>query len=242
MVIISPVLCLLYVLHFIPCLREEVCLWQQWPHREMLLPCSSVVPWKIDPPNVTLWGLLTMGKKDSPSSGLICQYVRRTLSVNVTVQLTARESPHPGYVCCVEWNTLVSVQKYMGLTGCCLKGPTGFTLNGLQHNMRWLIYTVSAESWFGHQTVSFKVGLSLPRGDGCGFVKTRRGLTFLLTRQGTAAVDSLSIDPICTRLPNLSTSCQMTILSMRGLLLLMLFGGCCLCCICGIWLQCPLHT
>lgn len=42
-VIISPVLCLLHVLHFpIPCLREEVCLWQQWPQRDAS--CSSIVP------------------------------------------------------------------------------------------------------------------------------------------------------------------------------------------------------
>ena len=65
---------------------------------------------------------------------------------------------------------------------------------------------MSAESWFGHQTVSFKVGLSLPHGGGCGFVKTRRDLTFLLTKQGTAAVDSLSIDPVSAWLQNLHTS------------------------------------
>ena len=43
-----------------------------------------------------------------------------------------------------------------------------------------------------------KPSLPLPVGGGCGsgFVKTRGGLTFLVTGQGTAATDSLYVDPL----------------------------------------------
>ena len=62
---------------------------------------------------------------------------------------------------------------------------------------------------------------------GCsGFVKNRVGLTFLITRQGTAAIDSLCITPVSAWLQNLPTFWQMTVLSLLGILLLMLFGCC----------------
>ena len=62
-------------------------------------------------------------------------------------------------------------------------------------------------------------GPTPPHGGGSGFVKTRGGLAFLITGQSTAAIDSPSIDPVSVWLQNLSTSCQMTLLSILGLLL-----------------------
>ena len=58
--------------------------------------------------------------------------------------------------------------------------------------------TVTADSWLGHQNVRFKAEPTPPCGGGCGsgFVKTRGGLTFLVTGQGTAATDSLYVDPL----------------------------------------------
>ena len=77
MVMISPVLCLLDVLHIIPSLskgnlsedweatmaslqNESSC----WVYSEMPLLSSSGPPWKVDPANVTMWGWPTIRGKD----------------------------------------------------------------------------------------------------------------------------------------------------------------------------------
>ena len=62
-----------------------------------------------------------------------------------------------------------------------------------------------------------ELGSSLPHAGGSGFVKTKGGLTFLVTGRDTAAIDSLSIDPRSAYLQNLPTSWQMTILSILGI-------------------------
>ena len=59
---------------------------------------------------------------------------------------------------------------------------------------------MTADSWLGQQNVSFKAGPSPPHGGGSGFVKTRGGLTFLINGQGTAAVDSLSVDSVSSKI------------------------------------------
>ena len=57
----------------------------------------------------------------------------------------------------IDWLLGIQVQL-VGLTGvcCCLERPNGSTLNGTQHNTRWQICTVIADSWLGHQNVSFR--------------------------------------------------------------------------------------
>ena len=49
---------------------------------------------------------------------------------------------------------------------------------------------MTADSWLGHQNVSFRAGPSLPYGGSSWIVKTRGGQTFLITVQVAAAVDS----------------------------------------------------
>lgn len=48
--------------------------------------CPSGLAWKIHPATVTVWGWLSKGGDLSPSSCPMCQYLRWTPSVNVTVQ------------------------------------------------------------------------------------------------------------------------------------------------------------
>ena len=147
--------------------------------------------------------------------------------VNITVQLTAHEPPGLCYVGGIGWLLDTQVQL-VGPTVFCLEGPTGSTPHGTQHNMGWQTYTVTADSCLGHQNVSFKAGPSPPHAGGSAFVKTKGGLAFLITGRGTAAIDSLSIDPVSTWLQNLPTSWQMAVLSVLGILFTMLFGCWCL--------------
>ena len=140
-----------------------------------------------------MWGLLTTGEKLSPSFCPTCQYIRRN---PVGKRYCTTDCPWAlGYTV---WNGigwLLDTQvQIVGLTVFCLGRPNGSTPNGTQHNMGWQICTVTAGSWLGHQNVSFQAGPSPPHGGGSGLVKTRGVLTFLITGQGTAAVDSLSID------------------------------------------------
>ena len=111
------------------------------------------------------------GERLSPSSVPHANTSERTLLVNVTVQLTAHEPW--GYAM---WNgigwLLETQVQLLGLMGFCLERPNGSTPNGTQHNMGWQMSTVTADSWLGHQNISFKAGLSPSHGGGSGFVKT----------------------------------------------------------------------
>lgn len=51
-----------------------------------------------------------------------------------------------------------------------------------------------------------KVRSSPPHGDGSGFMKSRGGLSFLRTAQGTATIDSLSIDQVSALAPKFAHS------------------------------------
>lgn len=84
-----------------------------------------------------------------------------------------------------------------------------------------------------------ELGPPLSTWGGSGFVKTKGGLTFLVTGRDTAAIDSLSIGLLSAWLQNLLTYWQVSVLSTLGVLLLILFSCWCLYYICGIWLQCP---
>ena len=153
------------------------------------------------------WICLPMGGKDThhlPDSHTSTS--EGPPPVNATVWVTAHEpppSPTPNppipqplstRLCCVGYNTLAS--EYAGLTSgtgfvvcCCfcLKRPDGSIPNGTS--------TVTAESWLGHQNVSFRAR-ACPSPQGWLWVRENQecGLTF------------------------------------------------CLCCVCGVWLWCLLHT
>ena len=72
-----------------------------------------------------------------------------------------------------------------------------------------------------------ELGSFLPHAGGSGFVNTKGGLTFLVSRQGTAApIGFLSTNPVSAWLQNLSPFWQMIFLGTRGILLLILFGCC----------------
>ena len=104
MVIIFPVLHLLEVWHFIPSLSKGN-LSKDWTatmcsqqneykcrvYIEMVVLLYSGPPWKDDLDNVTMWRWLAMGERHSPSSCPIYQYIRRTLIINITVQMIAHE-------------------------------------------------------------------------------------------------------------------------------------------------------
>ena len=70
-------------------------------------------------------------------------------------------------------------------------------------------------------------GSSWPHASGSGFVNTRGGLTFLVSRQGTAApIGFLSANPVSAWLQNRSPFWQMTVLGTPGSLLLIPLGCC----------------
>ena len=117
----------------------------------------------------------------------ICQ---KDSSVNVTVQLTAREPLDYTVWRRIGWLLDTSPTSEINSFFFSLERPNGSTANGTQYNTQWQICIVTADSWLGHQNVSFKNEPSPPLEWGCGFVKTRGGQTFLITVQVAAAVDS----------------------------------------------------
>lgn len=92
LVIIFSVLCLLDVLHFRPCLREEICLQteqQHWPYCKRCLIAACAMRCCCCPPldfrGKLMWLMWPCGDywqwrggEDSPFSGSMCHYVRRT--------------------------------------------------------------------------------------------------------------------------------------------------------------------
>ena len=149
-----------------------------WVYSEMLLSSSSGLRWKTDPAIVTLCGLLPVGEKDSHHLPVLhASAPERPLLVNITVQLTAHDPPWAvlNGIGCLQ-DTQVQL---VGLNVFCLERPNGSTANGTQYNTQWQICIVTADSWLGHQNVSFKDEPSPPLEWGSGFVKTRGGLSVL---------------------------------------------------------------
>ena len=64
---------------------------------------------------------------------------------------------------------------------------------------------MTADSWLGHQNVSFKARAFPSPWGGSRFMKTRGGLIFLIIGQDAAAIDSL-FDPVSAWLQSLPTS------------------------------------
>ena len=106
-----------------------------------------------------------MGRKDSPSSGPICQYIRRTPVSKHYCTTDCSRAPL-GYAVCSGIGWLLDTQvQLVGLNVFCLQRPNGSTPNGTQHNTGWQTCTVTADSWLGQLDVSFRARVHLsPRG------------------------------------------------------------------------------
>ena len=148
-VVTFPVLCLWDGLHFVPSLREEICLrieQQHWPHCEMSLIAGFIVRCYCH----LLW---TSMKDWSSSCGLYGDYWRwgerpivfwshmpicqKDPSVNVTVQLTAHDPP--GLHCMKNRLTSGHTSPTSGSNSFFLplERPNGSIPIVTQHNMEW---------------------------------------------------------------------------------------------------------
>lgn len=89
-----------------------------------------------------------------------------TLSLNITIQLTA----HEPWLCCVDGIALDTHAQLLGLTGfVCLERPNGSTPNGIQHMLGWQTCTVTADLCLDHQ--NFRARAFLPMGVDLGLGK-----------------------------------------------------------------------
>ena len=143
-----------------------------------------------------------MEGKDKPPSCPASQYVKRTpigkhYSTHHTLcQGYCSRAPHPHphpRLCCVEWDRLsFGHASPTSRINCFLFGKSysWSTPKSTQNNMGCQTCTVTADFCLGRQNVSFKAGPSPLRGGASGFVETGGGLTFLITGQDTAAIDS----------------------------------------------------
>ena len=118
------------------------------------------IPWKIDLPNVIMWGLLTMRGKAHHLPVPHADTSEGLLSINITEWPTAQEPgpPPPPRLCYTERNRLDfwTYSPSSGVNCFCLERLNGSTFHSTQHNMKWQICTVTADFWPDRQTVSFK--------------------------------------------------------------------------------------
>ena len=127
----------------------------------------------------SVWTTPRGGERLSPSSCPACQCIRKT---SASKHYCTTDCPWPslGYAVLNGIGCLQDTQvQLVGLTVFCLERPNGSTANGTQYNTQWQICIVTADSWLGHQNVSFKDEPSPPLEWGSRFVKTRGGLSVL---------------------------------------------------------------